>query len=82
MINCCELGKINNSSDFQDYETKAGASVVGLEFIELGAGRQMFWNVWKQTVHEGGPSFKFQKLGSHFYQLLINCMFLQEWKPN
>ncbi len=40
MINCCELGKINNSSDFQDYETKAGASVVGLEFIRLGAGRQ------------------------------------------
>jgi hypothetical protein len=28
MINCCELGKINNSLDFQDYETKAGASVV------------------------------------------------------
>jgi hypothetical protein len=42
MINCCELGKINNSSDFQDYETKAGASVVGLEFIRLGAGRQRF----------------------------------------
>jgi hypothetical protein len=42
MINCCELGKINNSLDFQDYETKAGASVVGLEFIRLGAGRQRF----------------------------------------
>lgn len=42
MINCCEPGKINSSSDFQDYETKAGASIVGLEFIRLGAGRQMF----------------------------------------
>jgi hypothetical protein len=42
MINCCELGKINKLSDFEDYETKAGASVAGLEFIELGAGRQMF----------------------------------------